>query len=267
MDLLELAKTIGLYAGTAAFFGLALLIPLYFSQARDLRRLRDWAALAPERGTAEFQAAESSGLAPAAAIAPTSATAVEAPSPAVAGTTPPAPIPAAQRVARERPAAARVTAERPALVYADPWWRRFLRRPDPRYLAAMVAAVLVVGIAGAVLAVQLTEEPGEEGREKPVAVAPGDVQVAVLNGTAVPGLAAAVGDDIEAGGFQLGNVTNSVTPFERTVVMFERGQEDEAEAVAKRLGVKDVKPMDAQTRELAEGADAVVIAGEDRVRL
>jgi hypothetical protein len=39
----------GAYIGIAAFFGLAVLSILYFAQARELRRLRDWAGRAPER--------------------------------------------------------------------------------------------------------------------------------------------------------------------------------------------------------------------------
>src|SRR5918996_3043005 len=39
----------GVYVGIAAFFGLAVLSLLYFSQARELKRLREWASLAPER--------------------------------------------------------------------------------------------------------------------------------------------------------------------------------------------------------------------------
>jgi hypothetical protein len=39
----------GAYVGIAAFIGLALLSVLYFSQAREVRRLRDWAGRAPER--------------------------------------------------------------------------------------------------------------------------------------------------------------------------------------------------------------------------
>src|SRR6185503_19153558 len=39
----------GAYLGIAAFFGLAVLSLLYFSQARELKRLREWAGRAPER--------------------------------------------------------------------------------------------------------------------------------------------------------------------------------------------------------------------------
>ena len=39
----------GAYVGIAAFFGLAVLSLLYFAQARELKRLREWAGRAPER--------------------------------------------------------------------------------------------------------------------------------------------------------------------------------------------------------------------------
>ena len=39
----------GAYVGIAAFFGLAVLSLLYFAQARELKRLREWAGRAPDR--------------------------------------------------------------------------------------------------------------------------------------------------------------------------------------------------------------------------
>src|ERR1700754_513318 len=39
----------GSYVGIASFFGLAVLSLLYFAQAREVRRLRDWAGRSPER--------------------------------------------------------------------------------------------------------------------------------------------------------------------------------------------------------------------------
>src|ERR1700710_1199407 len=39
----------GSYVGIAAFFGLAILSLLYFAQAREVKRLREWAGRAPER--------------------------------------------------------------------------------------------------------------------------------------------------------------------------------------------------------------------------
>ena len=45
----DLIERVGAYAGIAAIPGLAILSLLYFAQAREVRRLRDWAGGAPER--------------------------------------------------------------------------------------------------------------------------------------------------------------------------------------------------------------------------
>jgi hypothetical protein len=45
----EIVQEIGSYAGIASVVGLAVLSVLYFSQARDVKRLREWAGRAPER--------------------------------------------------------------------------------------------------------------------------------------------------------------------------------------------------------------------------
>src|SRR5881392_3938420 len=63
----------GAYVGIASFFGLAFLSLLYFAQAREVKRLREWAGRAPERA-AEIEAlaiahAEEAMRAPAAAPA------------------------------------------------------------------------------------------------------------------------------------------------------------------------------------------------------
>src|SRR3954469_23370383 len=46
----------GVYVGIAAFFGLAVLSLLYFAQAREVKRLREWAGRAPERAAELEQA-------------------------------------------------------------------------------------------------------------------------------------------------------------------------------------------------------------------
>src|SRR6201991_4128445 len=46
----------GAYVGIAAFFGLAILTLLYFAQAREVKRLREWAGRAPERAAELEQA-------------------------------------------------------------------------------------------------------------------------------------------------------------------------------------------------------------------
>src|SRR3954453_1725677 len=70
----------GAYIGIAAFFGLAVLTILYFAQARELRRLRDWAGHAPEgaqemaaRVGAEAQAARRTPALPRPVPAPAAA--------------------------------------------------------------------------------------------------------------------------------------------------------------------------------------------------
>jgi len=55
---MEIIEQIGSYAGLAAVLGLAVLSALYFSQARDVRRLREWAGRAPERTPGEQAAAQ-----------------------------------------------------------------------------------------------------------------------------------------------------------------------------------------------------------------
>lgn len=52
---MEIIQEIGSYAGFAAVLGLAVLSALYFSQARDVKRLREWAGRAPERTVAPAQ--------------------------------------------------------------------------------------------------------------------------------------------------------------------------------------------------------------------
>jgi len=54
LELSDQIQTLGAYAGFASVVGLAVLSLLYFGQARELRRLREWAGRAPERA-AELQ--------------------------------------------------------------------------------------------------------------------------------------------------------------------------------------------------------------------
>jgi LytR cell envelope-related transcriptional attenuator len=94
----DVIQDVGAYAGFAAVVGLAVLAALYFSQARDLRRLREWAGRAPERA-AEQAAAQ---------VATPEQAAQEASRPAATGAV--RPIPAAKPAGGAKPA----TAEKPA---------------------------------------------------------------------------------------------------------------------------------------------------------
>src|ERR1700750_3520139 len=78
----------GAYVGIASFSGLSILSLLYFAQAREVKRLREWAGRAPERA-AEIEAmavahAEEALRTPEPAPQPAAPPAVPAPVPAAA---------------------------------------------------------------------------------------------------------------------------------------------------------------------------------------
>src|ERR671933_17394 len=180
---MHVIQEIGAYAGLAAMVGLAVLSALYFSQARDVKRLREWAGRAPER------AAERAGLAvapsrpgqpppqgaprPAAqapatndskgggdrapkAPPPGAAPAVAIPAveqappssnarPAAPPGRPPAAGGAAPPRTAARPGCSRATTSRPfSRAPAEPWYRRVLRG-RPEYLVLAVTGVLIIG--------------------------------------------------------------------------------------------------------------------------
>lgn len=262
MDLVNIVDQAGAIVALAAVLGLLLLVPLYLSQRRDLSRLIAWMEAQPDHPASDVAASELI-LDRAEAELERLLPADEAPAPAPAPVPPPATA-AARRVTSERPALERITMEREALV-PHPRWRRFVGTVmRPRWLIVIAAAALLLGVA-AIFGSELLLEPGDRERTpRAGAVDPSTVTVSVLNGTSVPGLGAKVGDDVEANGFDLGSVTTISDPYDQTVVMFEKGQERAARRVARDLGVAPVQPIDQQAQRLAEGADVVVIAGQDR---
>src|SRR6187549_4016923 len=88
LSLQDQVEKYGTYVGIAAFFGLAVLSLLYFAQAREVKRLREWAGRAPERA-AELEAR-------AVAVAEEK---LAQPEPATAAGAAPAPAPAAAAAA------------------------------------------------------------------------------------------------------------------------------------------------------------------------
>jgi hypothetical protein len=115
-----------------------------------------------------------------------------------------------------------------------------------------------------------TKEPDETTaakKKKSPGINPGDVRVAVLNGTTVPGLAAQIGDSIERQGFQLGTVTNFIDQQRaESVVKYAPGAEREAADVGKRLKISQREPIDAESQGLAGDATVVVVAGADKTQ-
>ena len=123
----------------------------------------------------------------------------------------------------ERPALERITMERAALLPHPRWRRLVARATQPRVLSAVAAVAVLLGLAAIFGSERLLKGGGDSDQgPKPGAIVPGEVDVAVLNGTSVPGLAAKVGDDVRVNGFRLGAVTNSRDQFDQTVVMYGR---------------------------------------------
>jgi hypothetical protein len=252
----QLLEQIGAFAGLAAFIGLALLAMLAFSQARDIRRLREWAGSAPER---DAERKESTSVV------------------------------AAKRAEELRELEQSRTAERDALGQREERRQRreaglpeLTRRErlseafsgfgsrlaEPRYLVAIFVVVLLVAGGAIYVVTQGSDNADGKGAQGKSAAAlkPSEIEVSVLNGTAVPGLAATYGDKVERKGFELGAVTNSATSFTDSVVMFRRGHAPEARRVASVLGISDVRLMSADIASVSGGAPVAVIVGEDNAQ-
>jgi hypothetical protein len=236
----HLVERVGAYAGLAAFLGLAILTLLYFSQARDVRRLREWAGRAPER-VGEV-AAQQHYLPP----TPIEQTGVKV-----------------RRPLRERlrrihiPQARYVALVVGAVVILAG--------------AGLAALQLTGNSGGGDSKAQRTAGHRARGggnlkaKSATPNIQPSQVTVAVLNGTTIAGLAAQVGDEVTADGFTLGTVTNAArTNLGKTQVLYRKGQKDAARLVADRLGIHSSAPVDTLSAELAGSFDVVVLVGTDR---
>lgn len=247
-------EQIGAFAGLAAFLGLAVLALLSFTHGRDIRRLREWAGSAPERDAERKE--QTSTI-------------------------------AAQRAEELRALEEARTAEQAAVSNRE---QRRQRREEglpevsrgerlrerfsglgetaskPTTLVAIFVVVLVIAGGVAYLLVSGGEDSSGNGKGSKQAAAkvkPAEIEVSVLNGTSVPGLAATYGDKVEGKGFDLGAVTNSSASFAESVVMFKRGHKTEARTVAKQLGMPKLQLMTGEIESVSAGADVAVIVGED----
>lgn len=253
---MELIKDIGAFAGLVAFLGLAVLALLSFAQGRDIRRLREWAGSAPERD-AERKETTSAAAAERAEEMRKLEEARDAERRA-------AELREQRRERRE--------AGLPELTRGERLRERFggggggigSRLGEPRYLIA-IFVVLVVVAGGVAYALSQGDGGGggKSGKQTAHAVKPGEIEVTVLNGTAVDGLAGSYGDMVERKGFQLGAVTNSRSSFSDSVVMFQSGNGREAHRVADALEISRVRPMTTEIASLSAGAPVAVVIGED----
>ncbi|HEY6888349.1 MAG TPA: LytR C-terminal domain-containing protein, partial [Solirubrobacter sp.] len=105
----------------------------------------------------------------------------------------------------------------------------------------------------------------DKPKHKRAVVKPGDVTVAVLNGTTVPGLAARLGDQLAAAGFAKGTIdVYSDQQLAASVVQYAPGHQAEARAVGRAVAVSRREPVGAGGRALAPDATVIVIAGADK---
>ena len=298
---MHLVQEIGSYAGFAAVVGLAVLSALYFSQARDVKRLREWAGRAPERAAeeeariaAQAQAAQTQTQQQRAAAASAGGATVAAPAvrPQPSATPPPSgvPTPPPPTLPSSRPTGAPAPST-PILGNMRPreaWYRR-IQWPAPRYIALIVVGILVLGAGAAYGVSQLNNSDGggngsaalssssggggsssssksSKHSHKTAAINKGSITVAVLNGTTVTGLAATVADKVEQAGFRRGNTNNALTQGQQaeSVVEYSDGNVKAAELVGKKLGITQVEKIDPQTQGLAGDATVTVIVGADK---
>jgi hypothetical protein len=263
---MDLLREAGSYAGLAAFLGLAVLILLYFAQARDVRRLRENASFLVEGSEVPSNASPEEAAAAVAAKEPEEAAA------AAAATAP------SDREAFRRAELARQAAERrkrfeqrrqprPSLTGRGNGGRPSWLHETPSIAVITVGALLLLaGIGfGATRLLGGDEEPAPTTKSGPAAV--GQVNVAVLNSTAQGGLAAEFAGLLKPGGYKTGPVSNTETPFDTSVVMFDQNDPNAqraAQQVAADVGIQDIQPMSTEIRSISEGATVAVILGEDQ---
>ncbi|HYH60449.1 MAG TPA: hypothetical protein VD766_01145 [Solirubrobacterales bacterium] len=244
MDLIE---DIGPILGIVAFLGFAILALLIVLQAREVRRLREWAGRAPERALEADEAALSASDA--------------APSEEAASDEPESP----SRIAAFRQ---RVSDK------VGPKWDGLDRRSpvDPRLvLGGLLIALIVAGVLTSGFGLVGDDEApvAEEAPKKPE-----KVEVAVLNATQqegvppVSGVADLVAQDIvKSQEFAPGVKADALVGEPVSVIQFEPDAEDDAEALAEKvekdLGPTEIVEMTDAVRNQVEGAPLALLVGAD----
>lgn len=255
---MDLLRDLGAYAGLAAFLGLAVLALLYFAQARDVRRLRE---------SAEFLVEGPEATGAEGAPPPIGAEEAEEETTQARG----APPPSSDAEAFRRSELARQAAKRR---------QRFEQRRSggpgegfeiPSTAVIVIGAlILAAGVAfGASRLLGGDDDGGAGGggggAKADLACRPGETQVAVLNGTGEPGLAAQSVPQLEQKGYEVRPVTNTISPFDASVVMFGKGGQECAPEVGEVVGISATEAMDQENLEISEGARVAVVLGEDQV--
>jgi hypothetical protein len=140
-------------------------------------------------------------------------------------------------------------------------------------LALAVVALFVTGVIGGggdkSPTPNTTSSATPEGTSSssPSALTPASTKVAVLNGTTIPGLASREKDTLAKAGFSeiaTGNNTDQQRADSSVMYGTKDGARAQARTVARALDIATVQRMDADTRDLSEGADVVVILGQNK---
>jgi hypothetical protein len=259
----SLLKEVGAVAGLASFLGLALLALLYFAQARDIRRLRDQARFLIEGNE------DGESVAPAERTATAVASTTKEPDKAAAAAAATAPneAEAFRRAELARQAAQR--RQRFEQRRKGPGRERPAWLSEPRSLAVIVvgAILLVAGIAFGVSKVtgggSESTTPSKQASKGPCP--PGRTKVAVLNGTATPGLAADSAGQLKQAQYKVGPIGNTSTPFDTSVVMFDPTDGEQcAPIIGDLVGIPKTQPMNNEVRTAAEGNPVAVVLGDDK---
>jgi hypothetical protein len=164
----------------------------------------------------------------------------------------------------------------------DPWYRRATDRlPAARYIAIVLVGIAVIGggiaygltqMGGSSTSTPNSSSPGgdvgakkgKKQKSSSAAIQPGDVSVAVLNGTTTNFLASTYGRKLQSLGFNVGNEANANQgQVNETVVLFKPGKSAEAAVVRRKLGVTQIEPADQQALSQGGGADVIVVLGAD----
>ena len=242
MDFIE---DIGPILGIVAFLGFAILALLIVLQAREVRRLREWAGRAPER-------------------------AVEADDATQAALEEKGDLDKPDKPGRIAAFGKRVSG------FVGPKWDELDRRSpvDPRILSVLLVGLIVAAIVTSGFGL-LSSEP------EPVATKGGGgggsdkIEVAVLNATIqegvadpVPGIADLVADDVvKSSEFKPGITANAPAGEQQSVIMFTPDSEADAEALAAQvkpdLGETAIEPMSAAVIAEAKGAPLALLVGFD----
>lgn len=227
-------ETVGAFAGIAAILGVAVLSMLVIAQARDLRRLREWAGGAPERDAELREVSEV--------------------------------------VAEERSEELKLIADREQRRSrrgvdgtGESFWHRLGRSGQ---VMVVLAALIIAGAAVAWIVNSQSGDStpaggGKAGKQDSGRIAPGSVEVAVLNGTggAEAGLAAEYADFLESKGYRVGVTADAPEVYTDSVVFFEKGNAKAAAKVAEAIDAPSTELVPAAVAELASGASTIAVVG------